>query len=81
MDSVIIDPPPPPSHLLMKGEGLFRATIHTYDLSMKARTNCHIAIRLYKIAEVHLTTITKKISFTNAVLLSFVMIVLIVGKT
>ena len=44
----------------MKGEGLFRATIHTYDLSMKARTKCHIAIRLYKIAEVHLTTTTKK---------------------
>ena len=53
----------------------------TYDLSMKARTKCHIAIRLYKIAEVHLTTTTKKISFTNAVLLSFVIIVPIVGKT
>ena len=52
-----------------------------YDLSMKARTKCHVTITLYKVAEVHPTTTTKKISFTNTALLPFVIIVPIVGKT
>lgn len=65
----------------MKGEGLFRGTIHMYDLSMKARTKCHVTITLYKVAEVHPTTTTKKISFTNTALLPFVITVPIVGKT
>lgn len=43
--------------------------IHNYDVGMKARPKGHIAIQLYKVAEAHPTTTTKKIVLTTAALL------------
>ena len=37
----------------------FRHSIHTYEVSMKARPKGHIAIKLYKVEESHPTTTTK----------------------
>ena len=56
-------------------------TVHTYDVSMKARPEGHIAIKLCEEVVKRPLQLRQKIVLTNAVLLRFVMIVPIIGET
>ena len=56
-------------------------TIHTYDVSMKARPKGHIAIKLYEEVVNRPIQLRQKIVLTNAALLRFVIIVRIIGET
>ena len=56
-------------------------TIHTYDVSMKARPKGHIAIKLYEEVVKRPLQLRQKIVLTNAALLRFVIIVPIIGET
>ena len=56
-------------------------TVHTYDVSMKARPKGHIAIKLYEEVVKRPLQLRQKIVLTNAALLRFVIIVPIIGET
>ena len=56
-------------------------TVHTYDVSMKARPKGHIAIKLCEEVVKRPLQLRHKIVVTNAVLLRFVIIVPIIGET
>ena len=56
-------------------------TVHTYDVSMKARPKGHIAIKLCEEVVKRPLQLRQKIVVTNAVLLRFAIIVPIIGET
>ena len=65
--------------LIVKGD--HGCTIHTYDVSMKARPKGHIAIKLYEAVVKRPLQLQQKIVLTNAALLRFVIIVPIIRET
>ena len=59
----------------------YSPSIHTFDVSMKARLKGHIAIKLYKGTEAHPTTMTKTKFSQTLRCCANVIIVPIIGKT